>query len=71
MGASSCHKPRRVLAQKHKGMDVASAETMGTLLLIPPPESVRESTSKQTVELSPSGRSSQDRHLTTKAANER
>lgn len=55
MGTSSRRKPRRALAQKRKGMDVASAETTGTLLLIPPPESVRESTSKQTVELSPSG----------------
>jgi len=55
MGTSSRRKPCRVLAQKCKGMDIASTETMGTQLLIPPPESVRESTSKQTVELSPSG----------------
>jgi len=55
MGTSSHRKPCRVLAQKCKGMDVASAETTGTLLLIPSPESVRELTSKQTVELSPSG----------------
>jgi len=46
MSPSILHWPHRVLTQNRKGVDVAGAEKMRALLLIPLQASVRKSTSK-------------------------